>query len=80
MAKVELRPAYAWTCDHCGRLNFCEGMLLEASEEELAEMRDEHGVEPWETGDFMTMPETVTCSHCDDTFDTEHWSEEIDDA
>lgn len=40
--RVEMRPAYNWTCPECGRDNFQRSILAEASEEELRE----HGVEP----------------------------------
>ena len=76
MKTAELRPAYAWTCDQCGRDNFCNGIVAELSEEESAELRDEHGIDMTETGDWMRMPETVECRYCGDVFSTRHFHEE----
>jgi len=42
------------------------------SADELAELRDEHGVQPWEEGDFVMMPEAVHCPHCGREFATVH--------
>ena len=61
---VTLRPAFCWDCDECGRENFARAVVPEFSAEDLQAMRNEHGIEPWEAGDFVTMPPTVTCSHC----------------
>jgi hypothetical protein len=36
---VELRPAYAWDCDECGRENFSNGIVAELSNEERDELR-----------------------------------------
>lgn len=75
MEPVELRPAYAWTCNECGRDNFCNGIIAEFSPEDLEELRQEHGIESHETGDWMSMPETVTCQHCQAEFESRHHSE-----
>lgn len=69
---VELRPAYSWDCDECGAENFTRGLIPELSAEDLAELRDEHGVQPWEAGDFMAMPDTVKCHSCAGVFPTQH--------
>lgn len=76
MNTVELRPAYAWDCEKCGRENFARGIVVELSEEEMAEMRDDHGVQPWEEGNWMMMPTTVTCVQCLTLFDTKHFNED----
>lgn len=73
--KVRLRPAYAWTCEECGRDNFAAGVVPEFSEEEIAELREQHGVEDYVTGDFVEMPTSVVCQHCGEKFETEHYSE-----
>lgn len=75
MATVTLNPAYMWDCDECGTENFCRGIIAEMSEEDLAELREEHGIEEHETGDWMTMPETVVCKVCSAEFETQHFSE-----
>ncbi|RIK84349.1 MAG: hypothetical protein DCC68_01320 [Planctomycetota bacterium] len=69
---VTLRPAYAWDCEECGRENFSRSLIPEFSEEDLQELRDEHGVQPWETGAFVSMPESVKCPHCGAVFGTRH--------
>jgi hypothetical protein len=73
--KVELRPAYVFDCDECGRENFVRGIVPEFSEEELAEIRLEQGIEPWEMGDFVTMPEVVKCQHCNAVFESAHFKD-----
>lgn len=74
-SKVEMRPAYEWTCPECGRDYFERGIVPEMSEEDLAELREEHGLEPWEVGVFMLMPEHVECSECNCKFETERMSD-----
>jgi hypothetical protein len=72
---VVLRPAYSWDCPDCDRENFCRGIVPEFSEEELAEMRAEQGVQPWEEGDFLMMPDSVECEHCHAVFETTHFKD-----
>ena len=69
---VVLRPAYAWDCPDCGRENFCRGMIPDLPEDELEALRKEQGIEPWEEGDFVMMPEQVQCQHCHAVFDATH--------
>lgn len=70
---VVLRPAYAWTCPECGRDHFCNGVVPEMSEDDLAELREEHGIEVEAEGDFVVMPESVHCDHCGVDFETAHF-------
>lgn len=65
---VELHPAFFWDCPDCGRENFCRGIKPEFSSSELAELREEHGVQPWECGDFVMQPTEVTCNYCGKAF------------
>lgn len=51
-------------------------IVVELSDEEIAELRDEHGVESWEKGDFLTSPRRVECGHCHVSFDTEEFKAE----
>lgn len=76
LTKIELRPAYLWTCEECGRDNFCRGIVAELSEEEIALLREEHGIEDHETGDWMRGPDRVTCLWCGATFETLAFGEE----
>jgi hypothetical protein len=76
MMSVELRPAYAWDCDECGRENFSNGIVAELSNEERDELRIEHGLEEATTGDWMMMPKQVTCVYCGSTFSVLHFHED----
>ena len=73
---TELRPAYEWTCENCGRDQFTSGIVPSFSQEELEELRLEYGMTPWETGVWMQMPLQVTCQFCHETFDTVHYGED----
>jgi hypothetical protein len=74
--QVELRPAYVWDCPACGREVFQRGIVPEMAPEESEELRDEFGIQPYEEGDWVLMPEEVTCIHCKRTFPTLHFGEE----
>lgn len=77
--KVELRPAWAWYCDQCDTENYSPAISIELSEEEMKELQDEHGVQPWEHGDWSTIPRKVTCETCGYTFETQAFNTDIDD-
>jgi len=70
--QAEMHPAYAWDCDDCGAENFNRAIVPEMSDDDLKELRDDHGVQPWEAGQFMMMPTEVTCAKCGATFATAH--------
>lgn len=74
---VELRPAYAWDCDECGRENFARAVVPELSPDELEELRSEHGIDPWDAGDFVTMPSRVECTYCGAVFAPKHMHDQI---
>jgi ribosomal protein S27AE len=42
------------------------------SDEELQTIREDYGVQPWEEGDFVMMPERVKCPHCGASFRAVH--------
>jgi len=72
--EVELRHAYVWTCDECGRDNFHNGLTLDPSQwtpEELAAKRKEFGIEPGEECEWMWRPDTVVCEFCGAEFRVE---------
>lgn len=71
---VELRTAYAFDCEECGTENFVRATVHEFSPEETDELREEHGVEG-ETGDWVSVPETVTCRKCGCEFRTQDMHE-----
>ncbi len=78
--RVVLNPAYVWDCEQCGQENFARGIVWEGSPEDVAEMRDAHGVQPCEEGEFFSAPDEVTCAHCCQKFETQHWSEPPEDT
>lgn len=69
MPSVTLRTAYAYDCEDCGRENFVRAVIAEMSPEDQAWLRTEHGVEECATGDFVMMPESVTCGFCGAVFE-----------
>lgn len=71
--KAELQTAYLWTCDNCGRDNFirsikCDEQVLD--EQERQELRDEHGIQPFDIGEWVMQPDEVTCEFCKSTYET----------
>lgn len=71
--KVELRPAYEWTCDECGRDSFVGGVIVEVDEQMRSDLVESGLDDPpmLKTGHWQTQPEEVTCSHCGESFGTE---------
>lgn len=67
-----MRPAYVWDCPECGHEIFERTVIVDLPEEELAAMREEFGIEPWDTGNFQAMPSEVTCPHCGFEAETVH--------
>lgn len=72
---IEIRPAYTWTCENCGRDQFERGIIAEPSPEDQAELREKHGIEFHETGTWMYAPRWVQCEACGTKFKTQHWSQ-----
>ncbi len=71
MENVELRPAGEWTCDDCGRNNFCSYIRPDhLSDEDKREIAESMGVE-WSDGEFLMAPEVVQCSFCESEFRVE---------
>lgn len=74
MEEIELRPAFQWTCEACGRDHFAAGIIAELSIEERIELARDHGITEFvPAGDWMTMPETVTCPDCGAEYRTRHF-------
>lgn len=67
---AELKPAHMWDCPVCGRENFCRVVVPELSESEAKEMKDEHGIEEYDQGYWVSAPTHVTCAHCGKEFAT----------
>ena len=76
VSRVELIPALLWICPECGAENFERTIVAELSDEQLKEMRDEHGIEPWEEGHFLTNPEHVNCKDCQKEFGTINYGDD----
>lgn len=72
---AQLTTAFVWDCDECGRENFVRSVHIDADEETLSELREEHGIEPWETGEWCTAPTKVRCQHCGEEFEVERDTE-----
>lgn len=79
MKKAEMHPAYSWVCSECGTLNFIAGRAIELSEEDIAELKEELGIEVYEEGSFYKYPNTCKCSACQEEFECQHHSEPFED-
>lgn len=66
---VELRPAFEWTCEECGRDQFAKCIVPEMSEEDRADLAEQIGEDPVD-GEFLCAPEQVTCAFCGQQFTT----------
>lgn len=71
MKRTELHQAFFWTCDNCGRDQFERAIMVDADEDEVRQLRDAAGLQPWEDGRFIAAPTEVTCQECDHTYATE---------
>ena len=80
--KVELHPAHSWDCDNCGVGNFCRAIVTDMTQEDIDWLVIHHGGEPsdWNTGNWMTRPDEVTCDHCGMTFETQDHGEDTWEA
>ncbi len=65
---AELQTAYLYTCDNCGRDNFVRAIKAELDEEEQQEVRERMG--EYGEGEFVMMPDRVTCPHCNTLYRT----------
>jgi hypothetical protein len=75
---VELFQAFVWTCPECGIDQFERSIHVELSAEEMQELREDHGVEAWAPGQFVTAPHEVKCKHCEALFPTNMGVESIE--
>lgn len=73
--KVELHCAYVWDCPECGGENFCRAVTVEQTPEDIDHLVGEYGGDPsdWQTGQWMTRPDEVTCAHCGQEYETTEW-------
>lgn len=80
--KIEIRLAYTWTCEECGRDNSCHAISPQYDTELEWQMKEHFGYGMNDGGQFMMSPSRVTCGHCHETFETQDrgGEEEGDDA
>jgi hypothetical protein len=74
MNKVEIRPAFTFTCEECGMDTFFSGLVLESdmlSVEELSQFREIHPNGEIEEFTVFKVPERVNCVHCDEEFESD---------
>lgn len=77
--RVEMRPAYNWTCPECGRDNFCRSVVAEITPEDCEEMGlDPEDGEAETQGRWQTYPNNVVCEHCGVKFPTIHMDSDCD--
>lgn len=80
---VELLDAFMWLCPECGKKNFAQAVTIEMSDKDKKEI---FSLEPWEDtppGDFLSMPNVVSCVGCKEKFSTKDpydYDEGADDA
>lgn len=70
MSKVELEPAHRWECPDCKRLNFASCIPCEFTNDEIVELKYEHGIDPLQGGEFLKAPKHVVCEDCFGKFET----------
>lgn len=75
LAKVELRPAFVWYCDECGYENFDNGLIAEMSDAEKEELKEDGDIPEGQDGEWVMMPNTVTCKECGTEYESVHYSE-----
>lgn len=66
MKKVELRPAFVWTCDKCGRDH--TALTITDDKENMDEVQQAVLAEldlPADAVDFLRIPSKVRCPDCD---------------
>jgi hypothetical protein len=68
---VELLPAFVWCCEDCGRDTFCRALVVEMEPDKRRELLAHNDISEMEGGEFVAVPESVTCPHCGSTFETE---------
>lgn len=67
---VTLHPASMWECPGCRATNFTEGVPAEVTNEEAEQYAENFGGEPrdYQTGEWFTITEDVTCGNCHKTY------------
>lgn len=81
MKKVELHPAYFYTCESCGVDQWIHGITPEMSDEDRADLAEQIGADPGEEGEWTMAPERVVCTNRRTEFltDSRRLGQSIDD-
>lgn len=71
MSEVELHNAFFFTCPYCGTDTLVYGATLDESlsDAEKLELMESHGIPAYETGHWMSRPDSVQCKDCSYWFD-----------
>ena len=78
--RVEMRPAYDWTCPECGRDSFVRAIAAEVTPEHCENLGVEgEEAEELMSGRWQTYPHNVVCQHCDTMFPTMAVGQEEDE-
>lgn len=80
MEKAVLRPAFVWTCPDCGSEHFERAIVKEGAPEDMQQLRDDEGIQPWEEGHFILAPAQVSCHRCDWTYNTQYAGRDNDEG
>ena len=65
--EVDLRLAFEWTCEECGRDIFEHAITIDKSsfdKEELEEIIESFGLDEHEEGVLQMAPQEVLCPYC----------------
>lgn len=68
MKPIELRTAFTFDCEECGRENFVRGIVHEFSEEEYEDLKERFNIDKDMLGDWISCPEIVECQYCNAKF------------
>jgi hypothetical protein len=68
---VEMRKAWQWTCDNCGRDNYTIAVAPEMSPEDKERMLKKFDIDGIDDKSIHTYPDEVTCQYCKCKFETE---------
>lgn len=75
MKLIELRTAFAFDCDNCGKENFVRGVVHEFSKEEMDDLKDRFNIDRSILGDWISCPEIVECQYCNTKFISLNYNE-----
>jgi hypothetical protein len=74
MNKIEIRPAFTFTCEECGKDTFFSGLVVDSNaltKEELLLFQEMHPDDNVEEFTVFKVPDMVACEHCDEEFESD---------